>query len=202
MFALQGEISLKNRCAWVRGQPEIYIKYHDEEWGVPMHDDRLLFQKLVLEGAQAGLSWLTILKKRDAYKEAFDNFEFEKIAGYDSIKIEQLMQNTGIVRNRLKIKSAINNAKIFIKMIGEYGTFDNYLWQFSGYKPINNCFKSFSDIPTDTKLSKLVSDDLKIKGMSFVGPKIIYAYTQAIGMVNDHTVDCFRFNEIFNMETR
>ncbi len=170
MCLARNGVILQKRCKWVEGQPDIYIEYHDNEWGVPVHDDRLLFQKLVLDGAQAGLSWLTILKKRDAYIEAFDNFDFGKVAGYGRQKIDQLMQNPGIVRNRLKIESAVNNAAVFMKIRAEYDTFDNYLWRYVGYKPVCNHFKRFSDIPAETELSKKISDDLKNRGMSFVGP--------------------------------
>lgn len=187
------------RCSWVQGQPVSYVKYHDEEWGVPVHDDRLLFQKLVLDGAQAGLSWLTILKKRPAYIEAFDSFDFQKVAGYGESDMERLMDNPGIVRNRLKIKSAVKNAKAFIKIREEFGSFDSYLWGYVDHRPINNRFKDPSEIPSKTELSETISKDLVKRGMSFVGPVIIYAYMQAIGMVNDHTVNCFRYNEILNM---
>jgi DNA-3-methyladenine glycosylase I len=187
------------RCSWVQGQPGIYVKYHDEEWGVPVHDDRLLFQKLVLDGAQAGLSWLTILKKRQAYTEAFNLFDFYKVAGYDECDIERLMGNPGIVRNKRKIQSAVENAKVFIKIKEEFGSFDSYLWGYVDNKPISNGFNDFSKIPAKTDLSTIISKDLTKRGMSFAGPVIIYAYMQAIGMVNDHTANCFRYNEILNI---
>lgn len=186
------------RCRWVHNQPDIYIKYHDEEWGVPVHDDRLLFAKLVLDGAQAGLSWLTILKKRDSYYKAFDDFDIKTVAGYNDAKINELMQNPGIVRNRLKITSAVKNARIIMGIQKEYGTFDSYLWGFTDNKIIQNNFSDISEIPAKTKLAENISKDMKKRGMSFIGPTIIYAYIQAIGMVNDHTTDCFRHKQLNN----
>ncbi len=184
---------MKKRCKWVEGQPEIYKKYHDEQWGVPVHDDRLLFAKLVLDGAQAGLSWLTILKRRDGYYKAFDNFHIKTVAAYNDEKIKSLMQDKGIIRNKLKIESAVKNAKVIIRIQEEYGSFDNYLWDFVNNKPIINTFRDMSELPAKTPLSEEISKDMKKRGMNFVGPTIIYAFMQAIGMVNDHTYDCFRY---------
>lgn len=180
------------RCEWVRDQPQIYLDYHDHEWGVPLHDDNKLFEFLILEGAQAGLSWLTILKKRENYRKTFDNFDPKKVSQYGEKKYAELMQNVGIVRNKLKIRSAINNAKVFLEIQKEFGTFDNYIWGFVNHKPIKNHFKSIKEIPAKTSLSDQISKDLKKRGMNFVGSTIIYAMMQAIGMVNDHEVGCFR----------
>lgn len=188
---------MKKRCEWVEGQAQIYLDYHDKEWGVPVHDDRLLFAKLVLDGAQAGLSWLTILKKREAYYKAFDDFDIKKVAGYGERDIERLMNDPGIVRNRLKINSAVKNAKAVLAIQEEFGSFDMYLWNYVQHKPIVNKFKNISELPAKTPLSEKISKDLKKRGMNFVGPTIIYAFMQAIGMVNDHTTDCFRYNELF-----
>ncbi|MBN2558163.1 MAG: DNA-3-methyladenine glycosylase I [Clostridia bacterium] len=180
------------RCGWVAGQPDIYIEYHDKEWGVPVHDDRLLFQKLVLDGAQAGLSWLTILKKQQNYIRAFDGFDIGKVASYGDDKISGLLSDPGIVRNRLKIESAIKNARAVLRIRDEFGSFDNYLWGFVDFRTIQNNFESIREIPAKTKLSDRISADMKKRGMGFVGSTIIYAYIQAIGMVNDHTLNCFR----------
>ena len=185
----------KKRCQWISLKSPLYLKYHDEEWGVPVHDDKKLFAKLILDGAQAGLSWFTILKKRENYKKAFDDWDYVKIAMYGDKKINELLENEGIVRNRLKVGSTIKNAKVFIDIQKEFGSFDKYLWRFVGGKPIQNKFKKMSDLPAKTELSDTISKDLKERGMSFVGPTIIYSYMQAIGMVNDHTIDCFRFKE-------
>jgi len=182
---------MKKRCAWVEGQEQIYIDYHDTEWGIPVHGDRKLFGMLILEGAQAGLSWITILKRRVGYRKAFDNFDVEKVAGYNEAKIEKLLSDEGIIRNRLKINSAIKNAKVFIEIQKEFGSFDKYIWEFVNNKPIRNKFKSANEIPAKTELSDVISKDLKNRGMNFVGPTIVYAYMQAIGVVNDHEVDCF-----------
>ncbi|MBW2998650.1 DNA-3-methyladenine glycosylase I [Candidatus Woesearchaeota archaeon] len=179
------------RCDWVSNE-EIYIKYHDEEWGVPTHDDRLLFEMLILEGAQAGLSWITVLKKRENYKLAFDNFDVKKVSKYDENKVQELLNNEGIIRNKLKIRSAIKNAKMFIEIQKEFGSFDKYIWGFVNNKPIKNKFKSLSELPAKTELSDKISKDLKKRGMSFIGSTIIYAYMQAIGMVDDHQTDCFK----------
>ncbi len=184
------------RCFWVDLNNDLYIDYHDNDWGVPVYDDRLLFEMLILEGAQAGLSWSTILKKRDNYKKAFDNFFPDIVAKYDDKKIEELLNNKGIVRNRRKINAAINNAKVFLEIQKDFGSFSKYIWAFVGGKTIHNSYSNYKDVPTKTELSDLISKDLKKRGMSFVGSTIIYSYIQAIGMVNDHEMGCFRYNEI------
>ncbi len=186
---------LPKRCEWSSASP-LYIKYHDQEWGVPVFDDRTLFEFLILEGAQAGLSWSTILNKREGYLKAFDNFDVKKIAHYKQTKIDSLIQDKNIVRNKLKINSTVTNAINFIKIQKEFGSFSNYLWAFVKNEPIKNKWKSLSDIPTSTDLSEQISKDLKKKGFKFVGSTIIYAYMQAIGMVNDHTTSCFRYKEV------
>jgi len=183
------------RCAWCGNDP-LYQKYHDEEWGVPVHNDRLLFEFLILEGAQAGLSWITILKKRKNYKKAFDNFNAKIIAQYDARKVKELLNNEGIVRNRLKISAAIGNAKAFLEVKKEFGTFDKYIWQFVGGKPIINKFKSIKELPAKTEISDAMSKDLKKRGFKFVGSTICYAFMQAVGMVNDHETSCFRYEEL------
>ncbi|HET6443967.1 MAG TPA: DNA-3-methyladenine glycosylase I [candidate division Zixibacteria bacterium] len=190
------------RCEWTgdwNDIDDIMVKYHDEEWGEPKHDDRRLFEDLVLDGAQAGLSWSTILNKRENYREAFDNFDPAKVAAYDEAKIEELLQNPGIVRNRQKVNSAVKNAKAFLKIQEEFGSFDAYIWGFVDGKPIQNERKSMSELPAKTELSEGISKDLKIRGFNFVGPTIIYAFMQAVGLVNDHTIDCFRYREIAAM---
>lgn len=186
---------MKNRCQWCGNDP-LYIDYHDNEWGVPIHDDQLLFEFLVLEGAQAGLSWLTILKKRENYKKAFDAFDPKIVAKYTQTDIERLMADAGIVRNRLKIESAIKNAQGVLKIQEEFGSFDAYLWHYVQDHPIQNVWRSIKDIPAETEISKQMSKDLKKRGFNFVGPTICYAFMQAVGMVNDHTTDCFRYDEI------
>jgi len=183
------------RCEWCGSDP-LYIAYHDKEWGVPLHDDRLLFELLILEGAQAGLSWLTILKKRENYKKAFHSFDPEMIADYTQRDIDRLMENLGIVRNRLKIESVIKNARGVLKIKEEFGSFDTYLWNYVENTPIQNKWKSVADIPVQTEISERMSKDLKKRGFNFVGPTICYAFMQAIGMVNDHTTDCFRYEEL------
>ena len=183
----------KNRCSWANPNNQLYCQYHDEEWGFPEHDDNKLFEMLILEGAQAGLSWETVLKKRQNYREAFDGFDPKKVANYDEAKEAQLLQNEGIIRNRLKIKSAIRNAQAFLKIQQEFGSFDNYIWGFVNGKPIKNHFKTLSDLPAKTAISDQISKDLKKRGMNFVGSTIIYAFMQAIGMVDDHMVSCFRY---------
>lgn len=187
------------RCAWVNLQNEPSINYHDKEWGAPIYEDGKLFEMLVLEGAQAGLSWQTILNKRENYINAFDNFNFIKISSYDQNKQIELLKNEGIVRNKLKIKSVIENAKVLLKIKSEYSSFSNYIWSFLNHKPIMNNFKLHSEIPEKTELSVRISKNLKAKGMNFVGPTIIYAFMQAVGMVNDHTINCFRHKEIKNI---
>ena len=174
----------------------LYIKYHDKEWGVPVHNDRKLFEFLLLEGFQAGLSWRTILYKRQNFRKAFDNFDFNKVAKYDKRKINSLMKDAGIIRNKLKIESSVKNAKAFITVRKEFGTFDKYIWSFVNGKPIKNKFKSLKEIPARTELSDLISMDLKKRGFKFVGSTIIYAHMQATGMVNDHLKSCFRYNEL------
>ena len=178
------------RCAWASAEPN--LSYHDKEWGVPVHDDRLLFEFLILEGAQAGLSWETILKKRDAYRKAFDDFDPLWVARYSQARVEKLMKNAGIVRNRLKIESTIDNAKAFLRVQKEFGSFDAYVWGFVGGKPRINARKTMKDIPASSPESDALSKDLKRRGFRFVGTTICYAFMQAVGMVNDHTVDCFR----------
>jgi len=184
-----------NRCNWCGNDP-LYVAYHDQEWGVPVYDDRTLFEFLILEGAQAGLSWSTILKKREGYRSAFDGFDAEKVARYDGIKISALLTNPGIVRNQLKIGSAVTNAQAFLKIQGEWGSFSDYLWSFVDGRPIQNARRSLAEIPAKTPLAEALSKDLKKRGFRFVGPTIIYAHMQATGMVNDHLVTCFRYPEI------
>ena len=186
---------MKVRCAWARGDP-LYIDYHDTEWGVPQHDDRKLLEFLVLEGAQAGLSWLTILRKRENYREAFNNFDAGKVAAYDTKKLAELLSDKGIVRNRLKIEAAIQNARAFLALQKEFGSFDAYIWQFVGGKPRKNVWKTTGEIPPKTAESNAMSKDLIKRGFKFVGATICYAFMQATGMVNDHTVDCFRYHEV------
>lgn len=188
----------QNRCAWVNVKNSLYVKYHDKEWGVPTHDDNMLFEMLILEGAQAGLSWETVLNKRENYKKAFDNFDPLKVSKYDEDKYNELLENEGIIRNKLKIKSAIKNAKVFLQIQKEYISFDKYIWGFVDNKTIINKVQSLSDLPSQTKLSDKISKDLKNRGMNFVGPTIIYAYMQSIGMVNDHEISCFRYLEEYN----
>lgn len=186
---------MKIRCAWCGDDP-LYVTYHDEEWGVPVHDDRALFEALVLDGAQAGLSWITILRKRENYRQAFDQFDPAKVARYDEAKIAELLQNPGIVRNRLKVRSAVRNARAFLEVQAEFGSFDAYLWGFVGGKTIQNRWQTMADLPAKTPLSETISKDLKKRGFNFVGPTIMYAMMQAIGMVNDHTADCFRYRQL------
>ena len=183
------------RCNWSVNDP-LYIKYHDKEWGVPVHNDKKLFEMIVLDGAQAGLSWLTILKKRENYRKAFDNFDSKKVAKYDKRKIAHLLKNDGIVRNRLKIESAVTNAKAFLKVKDEFGTFDKYIWKFVNGKTIINSWKTLKEIPAFTGESDAMSKDLKSRGFKFVGSTICYAFMQAAGLVNDHTIDCFRYKEL------
>ncbi len=183
-----------NRCGWAKNDPA--IKYHDAEWGVPVRDDRKLFEFLILEGAQAGLSWDTILRKRENYRVAFDDFDAEKIAVYDEAKRAELLSNEGIIRNRLKIKSATQNAKCFLQIQEEFGSFDAYIWKFVDGKPIVNHRKDLSEIPAKTEISNAMCKDLKRRGFNFVGSTIMYAFMQACGLVNDHLIDCFRYNEV------
>lgn len=183
------------RCAWAGSDP-LYVQYHDEEWGVPAHDDRHLFEMLILEGAQAGLSWSTILNKRENYRAAFDGFDVEKVARYDEAKVAELLANPGIVRNKLKVNAAVINARAFLKVQAEFGSFDTYIWRFVGGKPIVNPRQTLRDIPAKTPESGAMSKDLLKRGFKFVGPTICYAYMQAVGLVNDHTVDCFRHGQV------
>jgi len=186
---------MKIRCGWENTDP-IYVAYHDTEWGVPLHDDQKLFEFLVLEGAQAGLSWMTILKKRDNFRKAFDNFDVRKVARYDEKKVEELLSNAGIIRNRLKITAAIHNAQAFLALQKEFGSFDAYVWQFVGGKPRQNAWKTLKELPARTPESDAMSQDLIKRGFKFVGSTICYAHMQATGMVNDHIVDCFRYREV------
>jgi len=182
------------RCAWATG--ELSVRYHDEEWGVPVHDDRRFFEFLILEGAQAGLSWTTILNKRENYRRAFDNFEPERVARFDRRKVQKLLADPGIVRNKLKIASSVENAKAFLRVQEEFGSFDRYIWQFVGGKPRINRWKSLKQLPAKTSESDAMSKDLKKRGFNFVGSTICYAFMQATGMVNDHAVNCFRYREL------
>ena len=185
---------MKKRCEWAKTEPT--ITYHDKEWGMPQHSDKKLFEFLILEGAQAGLSWVTILNRRDGYRFAFSNFDVVKVSKYTQNHVQKLIQNKAIIRNKLKINSAVNNARQFIKIQKEFGSFDEYLWGFVDYKPIKNKFKKYSDLPSYTTISKKLSQDLKKHGFNFVGPTICYALMQAVGMVNDHTIDCFRYSKL------
>lgn len=186
---------MTHRCAWAGNDP-LYIAYHDDEWGVPLHDDRRLFEMLILEGAQAGLSWSTILRKRDNYRRAFDGFEPERVAVYQPDKLETLLNDPGIVRNRRKIEAAVQNARAFLTVQQEFGSFDAYLWQFVGGQPKQNQWRSLNEIPPQTAESEALSKDLRRRGFNFVGPTICYAFMQAVGMVNDHVVDCFRYEQV------
>ncbi len=186
---------MATRCAWVKNDP-LYIAYHDEEWGVPVHDDKLLFEFLLLETFQAGLSWLTVLKKRENFRKAFDSFAIEKIANYNENKVARLLSDKGIIRNKLKVKAAITNAQAFLKIQEEFGSFDGYSWDFVKGKPIVNNWKTFEDIPATSSQSDALSKDLKKRGFKFVGSTIVYAHMQAVGMVMDHTTDCFRYTEL------
>ena len=188
------------KCGWALSSP-LEERYHDLEWGVPVHDDRLLFEFLILEGAQAGLSWVTILKKREEYRKAFDNFNAGIIARYDENKINSLLANPGIVRNKLKVNSTVINARAFLEVQECFGSFDEYIWLFVDYRPFHNAWKTAADIPVSSRLSQLMSKDLKKRGFKFVGSTICYAFMQATGMVNDHTTDCFRHKEIKNAYT-
>lgn len=183
------------RCDWATASPS-EEQYHDEEWGIPLHDDRLLFEFLILEGAQAGLSWSTILNKRDGYRKAFDNFNAQKVARYSTKKIDKLLLNPEIVRNKLKVNAAVTNAKAFLETQKEYGSFDSYIWRFVNDKPIQNSWENASQVPTSTTESDAMSKNLKKRGFKFVGTTICYAFMQAIGMVNDHSIDCFRYKVI------
>lgn len=184
----------KIRCSWAEGN-QLEKDYHDTEWGVPVRDDKVLFEFLILEGAQAGLSWSTILNKREGYREALDDFDVHKISNYGEVKIAELLENTGIVRNKLKVNSTVTNARAFIEIQNEFGSFDNYIWQFVGGKPIINAWKNASEVPVSTPESDKMSKDLKKRGFKFIGTTICYAYMQAMGMVNDHATDCFCYSK-------
>jgi DNA-3-methyladenine glycosylase I len=191
------EFFLKNkiRCEWCGTDP-LYVAYHDDEWGSPLHDDRRLFEMLILEGAQAGLSWSTILKKREAYRKAFDEFDAEKVALYTPKRLEAMLKNPDIVRNRLKVEAAVTNARAFLKVADEFGSFERYIWGFVGGKPVQNRWRRLREIPPKTAASDAMSKDLKKRGFKFVGSTICYAFMQAVGMVNDHVMDCYRYREV------
>lgn len=184
-----------NRCSWCEGN-EQYIKYHDKDWGVPVHDDNKHFEFLILEGAQAGLSWLTILKRRDSYRKAYDGFDPGVVAQYDEVKIQKLLQDPGIIRNKLKVRASVNNAKLFLEIQKEYGSFNSFIWGFTDGKTVKNSWKNLSEVPAKTELSDTISTELKRRGFKFTGSTIIYAHLQAAGIVNDHLIDCFRYNEV------
>ena len=186
----------KKRCSWCENSFDAYVEYHDEEWGLPVHDDRKHFEFLILEGAQAGLSWATILKRRGGYRKAFADFDPEIVAKYPDTKCEELLLDPGIIRNKLKVFGVVNNAKRFLDLQREFGTFDKYIWSFVGGKPIVNKWKTMSDVPATTKESDELSKDLKKRGFKFVGSTIMYAHMQACGLVNDHSIDCFRYKEV------
>lgn len=185
----------KHRCGWCVGD-DLYESYHDKEWGVPVKDDDTLFEFLILETFQAGLSWITVLKKRDNFRKAFDHFDYKKIAKYDEQKIESLLQNEGIIRNKLKVRATISNAVAFMKVQEEFGSFSKYIWGFVDGKPIKNNFKNYKEAPANTPLSDTISKDLKKRGFKFVGSTVVYAHMQATGMVNDHEINCFRYEEV------
>lgn len=185
----------KHRCGWCVGDP-LYEAYHDKEWGVPVYDDDTLFEFLILETFQAGLSWITILRKRENFRNALDNFNYKKIANYNQDKIDSLLENAGIIRNKLKIKATITNAQAFMKIQKEFGSFSNYIWRFTNGKPIKNTLTNYKNAPANTPLSDAISKDLKTRGFKFVGSTVVYAHMQATGMVNDHETSCFRYNEV------
>ena len=191
----RGETAQQVRCAWT-GEDPLMIAYHDAEWGVPLHDDRKLFEFLVLEGAQAGLSWQTVLRKRENYRKAFHGFDVDRVARYVQKDVARLLGDAGIIRNRQKIEAAINNAQRFLEVQAEFGTFDAYVWQFVGGMPIRNAWRSVKELPAKTPEAEAMSRDMKKRGFKFVGPTICYAHMQATGMVNDHVVDCFRYSEV------
>jgi len=185
----------KTRCTWCGTDP-LYVEYHDKEWGKPIYDDATIFEFLILETFQAGLSWITILRKRENFRKAFDHFDYKKIAAYSEDKYEELLEDAGIIRNKLKIRATIKNAQLFMDVQKEFGSFSKYIWSFTNGKPIKNNFKYMSEVPATTELSDELSKDLKKRGFKFVGSTVIYAHMQATGMVNDHTTDCFRYNEV------
>lgn len=192
-------VEKKKRCGWCDESSDIYVAYHDHQWGVPLTDDAQLFEMLILEGMQAGLSWITILKKKENIFAAFDNFDYVRIAQYDEEKIAELLTNDGIIRNRLKIQSVVRNARVFIDLQREYGSFARYLWNYVDFSPIQNRYEKPEELPAKTELSTKISKDLKKRGMNFVGPTIIYALMQAIGMVNDHELSCYRYSECMGL---
>jgi len=189
----------EKRCDWSTKDP-LYIDYHDNEWGVPLHDEQQLFEFLILETFQAGLSWITVLRKRENFRKAFDKFDYKKVAVYDEVKIQELLLNTGIIRNKLKIRAAISNAQAFMEIQKEFGSFDKYIWGFVGAKPIQNNRKTMTELPATTEISDKLSKDLKKRGFKFVGSTVIYAHMQATGMVNDHVLDCFRHKDLMTDE--
>jgi len=188
-------MNTKHRCGWCEGDT-LYIAYHDREWGVPIYDDETLFEFLILETFQAGLSWITVLRKRENFRKAFDDFDYKKIANYQQTKIDELLQDAGIIRNKLKVNATVTNAQAFIKIQEEFGSFSKYIWAFTNGKPIKNAFKTLNDIPANTPLSDTISKDLKKRGFKFVGSTVVYAHMQATGMINDHEVNCFRYSEV------
>ena len=194
-YNLQTIMNTKQRCGWCEGD-DLYEAYHDTEWGVPVYDDGTLFEFLILETFQAGLSWITVLRKRENFRKAFDNFNYKKIANYKQGKIDSLLQDAGIIRNKLKVKATVTNAQAFIKIQEEFGSFSNYIWRFVDGKPIKNKLKDYQNAPANTPVSDTISKDLKIRGFKFVGSTVIYAHMQATGMVNDHETSCFRYNEV------
>jgi len=194
----KGSLGSIVRCEWC-GRDPLYITYHDEEWGVPVHDDRRLFEMLILEGAQAGLSWLTILRKREQYRRAFGDFDVERVAAYSEDDVQRLLADPGIVRNRLKIKSAIRNARGILAIMESFGSFDSFIWRYVDNAPRQNAWKTLAELPARTEISDRLSRDLKKRGFNFIGPTICYAFMQAVGMVNDHTVDCFRQEQVKQM---
>ena len=198
MVVARGERTMK-RCSWC-GQDELYCRYHDEEWGVPVYDDRKHFEFMVLESAQAGLSWLTILRKREAYRTAYAGFDPQVVADYGEAQIKELLENPGIVRNERKIRASLNNARRFLEVQEAFGSFSDYLWAFVGHRPVVNAWQQEREIPAQTALSVAISKDLKQRGFQFLGPIIIYSHLQATGLVNDHVVDCFRYRELVNRE--
>ena len=193
--------SVISRCQWVPTGNKLYEDYHDHEWGIPVHDDRIHFEFLILEGAQAGLSWLTILKKREGYREAFAHFDPLKVAAFTEKDLEYILLNANVVKNKLKVRSAVSNAKVFLKIQEEFGSFDNYIWSFVGYQTIQGNRQTLADVPAETEESKALSKDLKKRGMNFVGSKVMYAHMQATGLVNDHTHDCFRCAELASLKS-
>lgn len=189
------------RCSWC-GQDELYRRYHDEEWGVPVYDDRKHFEFMVLESAQAGLSWLTILRKREAYRAAYAGFDPQVVAGFGETQVKTLLQNPGLVRNERKIRASINNARRFLEIQKDFGSFSNYLWTYVGHRPVVNAWRHEQEVPAQTALSVAISQDLKRRGFQFLGPVIVYSHLQATGLVNDHVVDCFRYRELVNREKK